>query len=212
MLRGILGKPNRDEPYFANNYLGEKACMKMSGFYVLLAVVVALMVSGCSTVVFRNGLPASQPLKADKALLGYWDVEGGSIVCTTRTNGLMDIVLIEQSGNGVKVTRYESYPAKVGSAQYLCVRPVNTDKPGKPETQDEWLILNYRTGWRSVSFKMLRTEPFRDLVRAGKLEGEIGGSNVTITATPKELAGAFAAMGADTLSGTNEWIKIWRGR
>ena len=193
--------------------------MKMSGLYVLLAVAITLIVSGCSVVVFRNGLPASQPLKTDKALLGYWDVDGGSIVCTARTNGMMDIVLVEQSGDGVRATVYEAYPAKVGDAQYLCLRLVKTtDECEKPVNSDEWLILNYRTSWRSVSLRMLRFEPIRDLVHAGKLKGEVhSGTNVvgtlvSVTASSKELADVFASMGEDAISGTNEWVKVRRGR
>lgn len=189
------------------------------GFHLLLAVAISLMVCGCSVVVFRNGLPASQPLKPDKALLGYWGVEGASIVCTARTNGLMDVVIIEQSGDGVKATVYESYSAKVGGAQYLCLRPVkSTDEAEKPEHSDGWLILNYRTGWRSVAFRTIRAEAISELIDAGKLKGEVHrgtnavGTLVSVTASSKDLADLFASLGADAIFETDEWVKIRRAR
>lgn len=196
---------------------GWRGLRALCTLYSLLALAILVMASGCA-VVFRDGLPLAANTKPDKALLGYWWLDGLSIVCSSRTNAMLDIVMIEQSGGGVRVSTFEGYSAVVGHDRYLCMRPVtDPDDHGKPISPEGWLILNYRPGWRSVSVRMIRPAAIRQLIQSGRLKGVgDGGTNlmleVTVTASADEVARLFEELGADAVTDADKWIIVRRGR
>ena len=206
--------------------MARNVCDKSRGSLCLVLSLLLLICLASCYPEFKNPIPPPAELKADPQILGTWvrtTDESGSkeqLCIFQRKSGWIDVVLIgeidsKESEDGIDVGTFEGYSTSVNKQKFLCLRFRKKDySHNNPEEFGEppFYIVNYETtGDSKLVIKHFSLEKVEELIKAGKLKGEITKGqhvdHVTVTSSSDELieviskegAGAFIGQGKDDI-------------
>jgi len=206
-------------------------CAEFRGsLYLGLSLLLLISLASCLPE-FKHPIPPPPELKADQQILGTWvrTTKKGSkeqLSIFPRSSGWTDVVYIsgidsKESQDGINVAVFEGYSASVNKQRFLCFRLREKDVH---EAEKEiggfgYRIANYETpGNGTLIVKLFSMEKAKELVKEGKLKGEIVKQGqyfdkVTITSSSEELVEAVSreGLGAFVEPGEDDVLVFSRG-
>jgi hypothetical protein len=154
--------------------------------YLIVPILLSVSLASCYPE-FKNPIPPPAELKADPQILGTWYLTNQSdskmqMFIFQRSNGWIDLVSIEnidskESNDGITVSIMEGYSTFINEQKFLCLRLRKRDfsNPDIEKIKEfPFLIFNYETPSKDeLDIKLFSLEKVKELIKAGKLKGEI---------------------------------------